>query len=184
MIRNLLLVAACAGGAALLVPALYERNPQLFERLMSSGSGAMSAETRAAPAQPMVAAVQAPTGRKVRLEADGRGHFSAEFRINGRAVPAMIDTGATVVAINQSTARRIGVAVQPSDYRATVETANGVVKAAAVQIERLEIGRIVVTDVAALVLDDRALSGTLVGMSFLSRLSRYRVEAGALLLEQ
>ena len=46
------------------------------------------------------------------------------------------------------------------------------------------VGGIVVRDVQAVVLDDRALSGTLVGMSFLKGLRRFQVENGRLLLEQ
>ena len=51
-------------------------------------------------------------------------------------------------------------------------------------LETVEIGRIRVRDVQAVVLEDQALSGTLVGMSFLSRLSGYKVEYGELVLEQ
>ena len=51
-------------------------------------------------------------------------------------------------------------------------------------IDRLQIGRISVEDVEAVVLDDSALSGTLIGVSFLNRLAKYQVEDGALLLVQ
>ena len=40
----------------------------------------------------------------VRLKADERGHYVAEFRMNGRPVKALVDTGASMVAINKSTA--------------------------------------------------------------------------------
>ena len=48
-------------------------------------------------------------------------------------------------------------------------------------IERLQIGRILVENVEAIVLDDKALARTLIGMSFLNRLGKYQVENGALL---
>ena len=51
-------------------------------------------------------------------------------------------------------------------------------------IERLQIGRILVEDVEAVVLQDKALDGTLIGVSFLKRLAKYQVENGALLLVQ
>ena len=62
--------------------------------------------------------------------------------------------------------------------------ANGITRAAGIVIERIQIGRIMVEDVQAAVLDDDALDGTLVGMSFLNRLSKFHVENGALLLVQ
>ena len=120
----------------------------------------------------------------MRLEPDNRGHFRADFRLNGRSVDALIDTGATLIAINRSTARRLGVNLSESDFRHEVRTANGTARAAAAMIDTVEIGRIRVRDVQAVVLDDKALEGTLVGMSFLRRLSGYKVEYGELLLEQ
>ena len=70
------------------------------------------------------------------------------------------------------------------DFKYTVRTANGETRAAGVTIERLQIGRILVEDVEAVVLDDKALDGTLIGVSFLKRLAKYQVENGALLLVQ
>lgn len=137
-----------------------------------------------APAAAPVRQAAAPSGRKVRIAADAAGHFRTEFKLNGRTVPAMIDTGATVVAINRSTARRIGLSVAEADFTGVAETANGRVRVAPATIDRMAVGRIELRDVPALVLDDKALSNTLVGMSFLSRLRRYSVEGGALALEQ
>ncbi len=65
-----------------------------------------------------------------------------------------------------------------------VTTANGEVKAASVTIETLQIGRITLDDVQAVVLEDKALGDTLIGMSFLKRLGKFSVEDGALLLVQ
>jgi aspartyl protease family protein len=96
----------------------------------------------------------------------------------------LIDTGATVVAINASTARRIGIVLTPSDFTHSVVTANGETKAAAATIDTVRIGKIYIDKVPAVVLEDSALSGTLVGMSFLKRLSKYEVENGAMILQQ
>ena len=56
--------------------------------------------------------------------------------------------------------------------------------AAGATIDRLQIGRITVENVEAVVLDDHALEGTLIGVSFLKRLAKYQVENDALLLVQ
>lgn len=183
MLRKLLILGGLAAGASTSVPALYQANPQLFARLLQPAVERAAAPQVAEPPAPAAAPLQ-PPGRKALVEADGRGHFVAAFRINGSPVEAMIDTGATVVALNLSTARRAGITLQPSDFTHTVETANGRVKAAAVEIGSLRIGRIALDDVQAVVLEDRALRTNLVGMSFLGRLGSYRVEDGALLLAQ
>ena len=130
------------------------------------------------PAAPM------PLGRQVLVNADGRGHFTSQFKLNGRQIDGMIDTGATLVAINTSTARRIGISLNPSDFNHQVNTANGAIKAAVVTVDRLQIGKIAIDNVQAMVLDDRALQTNLIGMSFLQRLQKYQVQDGSLLLVQ
>lgn len=182
MLRNLMLAGAVIATAAIAVPMIHENNPDLLTGLAGKATGAGAVEEP--PTVAMLETERAPSGRRVQLESDTRGHFIGDFRINGRTVEAMIDTGASVVAINMSTARRIGVSVAPADFRQEVNTANGVIKAAATTLDRLEIGGIVVRNVDAVVLGDSALSGTLVGMSFLNGLKRYQVENGRLLLEQ
>jgi aspartyl protease family protein len=166
---------------------LYQAHPQAFERLFDLAMNRPAARDVAQPIPANVvgeASPQQPLGRKVLLPADERGHFLASFRINGRAVEAMVDTGATVVALNRSTARRAGISLSPSDFDREVDTANGKVKAAAVEIDTLQIGRIAVDHVPAVVLDDKALATTLIGMSFLQRLDKFQVEDGQLLLAQ
>ena len=102
-----------------------------------------------------------------------------EFKLNGRQVKALVDTGATLVAINASTAKRIGITLSPADFKYQVDTANGTARAASAMIDNLQIGRIYVESVQALVLDDKALDGTLIGMSFLKRLGKFEVADGA-----
>jgi len=120
----------------------------------------------------------------MKIEMDERGHFVSDFRINGRRVDAMIDTGATVVAINTSLARRAGIALSPGDFTSKVSTANGVVKAANVMLDTVEIGKIRVRGVQAVVLEDDALTGTLIGMNFLKRLKGFEVRGDKMILSQ
>jgi len=118
------------------------------------------------------------------LEADHRGHFKVEARVEGRDIAFIVDTGASLVALRESDAARIGIRPMRSDYNVTVTTANGSIKAARAKIDRVELGEIAVEDVAALVLPDEALSENLLGVSFLSRLKRYEYANGRLVLEQ
>lgn len=187
MLRTFLIFGAAAG-IAVSLPAIYQSNSQVIDGLLKSATPARPArETQpdvklvAIPEKPAIAQ---PLGRKFVVEADARGHFTSQFKLNGRQVDGMIDTGATLVAINTSTARRIGLSLNPSDFTRQVNTANGTIKAAVVTVDRLQIGNIQLDDVQAVVLDDKALQTNLIGMSFLTRLQKYQVENGALLLVQ
>jgi aspartyl protease family protein len=119
-----------------------------------------------------------------RIDMNRQGHFIAQFRMNGRPVEAMVDTGATMVAINKSTARRLGINVIPADFKYSVTTANGQIKVARAVIQTIEIGGVRVRDVEAAVIDDRALDGTLLGMTFLRQLKSFGVEDSQLILKQ
>lgn len=116
-----------------------------------------------------------PSGTSV-LTADATGHYRGLFKLNGKPVEGMVDTGASAVAINESTARRLGYSAASLDFKYTVNTANGRSEAAVIRLKRVEVGSVKVDDVEALVLHDSALLDTLIGMSFLKRLSSYKAE--------
>jgi aspartyl protease family protein len=124
------------------------------------------------------------SGRKVRIKSGYGGHFYANVRMNNRSVKVLVDTGATMVAINETTARKIGIRLKPSDFKYKVRTANGIAKMAAATIKEIRIGNIRVKNVRAGVSKDSALSTTLLGMSFLKQLRRFEVSGETLLLEQ
>ena len=86
------------------------------------------------------------------------------------------------MALNRSTARRLGIKLDQGDFKYEVRTANGKTKAAAVMLDRIEIGRVEVFKVEAMVLDDSALSQTLIGMSFLKRLRNFEISGDTLVL--
>lgn len=188
MLRKLIIFGICAGVSASL-PILYQSNPEAVMTYLST----LGSDTELQSAKPKVeksarslevATAQSSGGRRVSLLRDENGHFGGDFRINGRKVAALVDTGATKVAINMSTARRLGISVTAADMTALIKTANGVGRGALVVIDRMDIGRISIENVEALVLEDNALSGTLIGMTFLNRLKTFRVDGGAMTLAQ
>jgi aspartyl protease family protein len=124
------------------------------------------------------------SGRSLMLESDRQGHFQVEARVEGRFIDFMVDTGASLVVLRESSAAQAGIRPQPRDYTAVAVTANGKIKAAPAKIERIEVGGITVYDVPAMVLPDEALARNLLGVSFLSRLKRYEFANGRLVLEQ
>ncbi len=192
MLRHVILLAAFAG-ICVAFPILFGLDPGAFD----SDREAVMEVPAAKPAKAKPAAAIAVTplaepepsaqpllGRRMQIASNEGGHFVAEFRLNGRRTDAMVDTGATTVALNQSLARRIGISLSPSDFTYQVRTANGTAKAAMAIIDRVDIGRITLERVEALVLEDRALDGVLVGMSFLNRLSKFQVQDGMLTMQQ
>ncbi|MGI6854140.1 TIGR02281 family clan AA aspartic protease [Mesorhizobium sp. 1B3] len=185
MLRKFLIVGISAGVSAA-VPTLYQSNPEALATMLSAVIGEPEPDRQqvSAIASTRAPVTNAPLGRKFELAADPRGHFTADFRLNGRLLPAMIDTGATLVAINASTARKIGISLRPHEFRYKVETANGPTKAATATIDNLQIGRIVIDKVQAVVLEDKALSGTLIGMNFLNRLGKFEIKNGTLVMVQ
>jgi aspartyl protease family protein len=120
----------------------------------------------------------------ITLMADQRGHFNVDGLVDGRRLGFMVDTGASVIALRETDASRLGIHPAERDYTARVNTANGTIKAAPVKLDRVEIGGLTVRSVEALVLSDQALSQNLLGMSFLSRLRRVEMGNGRLVLEQ
>ncbi len=116
------------------------------------------------------------------LKADKRGHFIASVDINGSSIKVLVDTGATAVAFSYEDAQDVGLRPGSLDYNIPVSTANGVAMAAYVKIDKISIDGIEVEDVDGMVAQEGAMDGTLLGMSFLSRLRSFKVEDGILYL--
>ena len=177
-----IIMAVSVIGAATQYPVLFQKEA---DRIVAARE-----EGPAMPAEPVSVATRENraenplAGRVAHIAQDGRGHFKVEARLNGRAERVLVDTGATLVAINESTARRIGFRLAKDEFRYTVNTANGQTQAAEVVIEQISIGRVEVRDVRAMVLSDKALSSTLLGMSFLKQLRKFEYSGGSLVLTQ
>ncbi|MDL2406685.1 TIGR02281 family clan AA aspartic protease [Rhizobium calliandrae] len=165
-----------------LIAAVAMQIPALLGTQATTSESSMPVVKVALPQQP-IATPTAGYG-SVLLPAGAGGHYEGDFKINGRSVHGLIDTGATYVAINESTARRLGISGNDLDYRYTIQTANGPSKVALAKLDRLEIGTIKVRDVDAVVSKDDALNTTLIGMSFLKKLNSYGAENGSLRLTQ
>ena len=149
----------------------------LFDTAVVPPAGQAATVRADAPREPT-------TSRSLTIDSGRDGHFNVEARIDGRPIDFLIDTGASLVILRESDAARVGIRPYPSDYTATVSTANGQVKAARATLSRVEVGGILIRDVPALVLPDKLLGKNLLGMAFMSKLKRYEVAGGRLVLEQ
>ncbi len=121
---------------------------------------------------------------RTEIKASARGHFFTTAEIDFTPISVLIDTGATLVAMSYADADKAGLNPFSLDFTVPVATANGMVKAAPATLKRVEIDNIVVYDVPALVMPQGVLKGTLLGMSFLSRLSAFGIRDGVLTLEE
>ena len=104
---------------------------------------------------------------EVVLDANARGHYVVDGRINGRPVTLLVDTGATDVAVPARLAERLGL---PRQGGVISQTANGAVAGWRSELDSLRIGGIQLQGVAATVLPDMGDDTVLLGMSALKRL--------------
>lgn len=119
---------------------------------------------------------------EVRIASTRGGHHITPGRINGLPVEFMVDTGASVVAMNYREAEKLGI-----DYRAgtpiSVNTANGVAKAYRVVLHRVSIGDIELHQVSAAVNASEWPRVILLGNSYLSQVD-LSVDSGVLVLRE
>lgn len=121
--------------------------------------------------------------RIVAIRADQSGHFLVDAVIEGRRLKMLADTGATSVVLSAEDAERIGIRPGEQDFVVPVSTANGSTKAAPVLLDTIKVGPIAVKKVAAVVMRPGMLEGSLLGMSFFSRLDKVEMRSGKLVLE-
>lgn len=109
------------------------------------------------------------------------GHFWADADVDGHPLHFLVDTGATAVALTADDARSLGIDPTTLTYSYTVTTANGPARAAAVKLGLVSVGRAEVSDVDAFVID-QGLETSLLGMTYLGRLSKFEATPDAMVL--
>ena len=117
----------------------------------------------------------------VRIASTHGGHYVTPGRINGMPVEFMVDTGATMIAMNYVVAERLGI-----DYRAgrpiKVNTANDVAQAYEVILSSVSIGDLEVQQIRAAVSSTEFPQVILLGNSYLGKVDM-QVDNGVLLLQ-
>lgn len=120
-------------------------------------------------------------GDTVRIRMSPDGHFWARVTLNGVERRMLIDSGATITAISERTAKE--AEIQAADgLPAIIETANGSVAARRGRIGTVSLGPLTMRDVGVVVSQNFGELDVL-GMNFLSRLHSWRVEGNVLVLE-
>jgi aspartyl protease family protein len=156
----------------------------IMPRVMTHVGQSATAETQAPRRTEPARQAQVNNYRTVTVQSDRQGHFQVEGSVDGRRIDFMVDTGATVVALRERDAGKLGIFPSPRDYTGLTSTANGTVRVAPVRLSSLEVNGIRVYDVNAVIIPDQALSVNLLGMSFLSRVRRFEMANGRLVMEQ
>lgn len=106
------------------------------------------------------------------LTADSAGHFVTMGNINGSNVRFIVDTGASMVSLGASDARRIGIDPSKGEL-GRMQTANGVAVVSHVKLDTVRVGDIVLNNVDATV-HQQDMPVALLGMSFLNRMEMQR----------
>ena len=109
---------------------------------------------------------QPPAPQIVTIRQDSRLQYQTNAQINGRQVTVLVDTGANVVAINQSEAVRLGINLEKATP-ARVETASGIARAWSVNLRTINVGGIKVNNVPATVIEGEFPAMVLLGMTYL-----------------
>ena len=110
----------------------------------------------------------------VQIAPDPVGMYFTNGTINGYAVKFLVDTGATMVAMNKHTAKRLGINYRIDGQEGLTQTASGFAKAYYLKLKKVTVGEIAMMDVDAAVIDGDQPSEVLLGNTFLGRIDMQR----------
>ncbi|MGO4171082.1 retropepsin-like aspartic protease family protein [Bosea sp. TAF32] len=139
-----------------------------------------------APSLALASTEPAPPGPRqpvtLAVAADYRGHYIVHPSVDNYRIKMMVDTGASIVALSADDARALGIRSDANARKMMLSTANGTVTGYRTVLREVRLGDIVVRNVDAVVLPAGALSMSLLGNSFLSKLQGYEVQTGRMVL--
>lgn len=147
--------------------------------LAAWGFGALS-DKSAHAAQPVPVVRISDTATPIQRGADG--HYWARARVGDQPIALLVDTGAAAVVLRPADARVLGLNPETLDYSQSIRTASGIAQAASVTLSSVTVAGVEVRDVAALVVQ-ADLPHSLLGMSFLGRLSGFEATPEGLVLK-
>ena len=118
-------------------------------------------------------------GNETRIPMAIDGHFWVDAKVNGTDVKFLVDSGATMTTIDRKTAASAGIPISGRRDQ-FVRTGNGVIRVSSSRAEEISIGDIKRQDVGVQIADNDDLN--VLGMNYLSTLSRWSVEGRWLVL--
>jgi aspartyl protease family protein len=108
--------------------------------------------------------------KKVIVNSDARGMYKTVGSINGYTVDFLVDTGASVVAINSTLAKRLGIQYKLEGEETIVGTASGNTLAFSVSLDQVKVGDLMLRNIEAVIIEGNDPQTPLLGMSYLGRL--------------
>jgi len=108
--------------------------------------------------------------KKVQVYRDGQGLYKTVGSINGFTVDFLVDTGASVIALNSAIAKRLGIQYKLKGEETLVATASGKALAYSISLDQVKVGEILLRNIEAVVIEGADPSTPLLGMSYLGRL--------------
>ena len=105
-----------------------------------------------------------------RINANPQGMYFTQGSINGTPMNFIVDTGATMVSMNEEHAARLGINAKRDGQEIKISTASAIVKGFKVKLKTVKVGEIQIRDVDATVLMGKQPDTILLGMSFLRNL--------------
>ena len=123
-----------------------------------------------------------PQAEEVRIY-PSNGMYLTVGSINGHPVNLLVDTGATYVAMNENTAKKLGIDYRLIGQPGVASTASGQVRTWEVVLSKVKVGGIELTNVEGAVIEGSSPTEVLLGMSFLGRTRMLR-DRGMLLLQK
>ncbi len=166
----LMMLAGCIL-VSLVIGVLLRQVPAPQPRILPTQAN-MAVPTKARPT----------VSNMIQYRADPSGHFFVDAAVNGTTIRFLVDTGASVVALNRDDARAAGISEDLLSFTENMTTANGQAHAARATLRTVRLEQLEVLDVPAVVME-QPMAVSLLGMSFLSKLQGYSIRDGVLTLE-
>lgn len=117
----------------------------------------------------------------VELERQPDGHFYAEAEVDGTGIRFLIDTGASMIALNAEDAEALGLSWNVDELRHVGRGVNGDVLGKPVKLASVTVGDLQADDVEAVIIP-KGLDVSLLGQSFLARVDNVAIEGDRMTL--
>lgn len=181
MIRGYLFVIVMLGVSASMMSNLATRVSSPSEtRSPVHGQDADAEQESSGDASEYEARMSNSSDHEVRLERNEDGHFYADVEINGARVHALVDTGATGIALSREDARSAGIATSIGMPGVVGRGADGDVHGEIVMLDRIALGGKAAEQTPAAVLN--AGEQSLLGQSFLSKFDSVEIRGDTMVL--
>ena len=180
MLRTYVFIVVLLGVGA----AMFGRAPHASAPVQANGTTIAAHTEDTAESAPAASRASAQSinelDQSIELTRAPNGYFYADVQINGAPVHAVVDTGATVIALSRDDARAAGIATSIGMNDVVGQGADGAVKGEEVVLDRVALGQKTAEGVPAIILSSGGQS--LLGQSFLTRFATVKIEGDRMVL--